>query len=198
MNIIEEEKILLQGLANEDKNSIEKIYREHYNMVQSMVINNNGSSDDAADIFQESVIILLEKVRLGNFRGDSSLGTFLQAIARNLWLTELRSRKRRNAREERYQAGEDRMASPTEPVDFNPSGKMNLQRIILQLGDTCQKILRGVYYENRKMRDLLQDFGFANEQVLRNRKAKCMKKLRELFAEDPSLIQDFDIKTLYG
>jgi hypothetical protein len=37
VNIIEEEKVLLQGLANEDKNSIEKIYREHYSMVQSMV-----------------------------------------------------------------------------------------------------------------------------------------------------------------
>ena len=174
------------------------LYEHYYEDAATAIRLKGGTDEDAADIFQESVIILLEKVRLGNFRGDSSLGTFLQAIARNLWLTELRSRKRRNAREERYQAGEDRMASPTEPVDFNPSGKMNLQRIILQLGDTCQKILRGVYYENRKMRDLLHDFGFANEQVLRNRKAKCMKKLRELFAEDPSLIQDFDIKTLYG
>ena len=43
MSTIEEEKKLLQGLADEDKTSIEKIYREHYSMVLSLVMNNNGS-----------------------------------------------------------------------------------------------------------------------------------------------------------
>lgn len=177
--------------------AIRELYRTQWESITNHIINQGGTRADAADIFQESVIVFLEKLRLGTFRGESSPGTFLQAIARNLWLTEMRSRKRRQEREQRYQAGEDLMASPTEPFGNSSSGKENLQQIILQLGDTCQKILRGVYYENRKMRDLLHDFGFANEQVLRNRKAKCMKKLRELVAEDPALIQELDIKIIY-
>lgn len=188
----------LQSLSSiESGEAIRELYRTQWESVTNFIINQGGTKPDAADIFQESVIILLEKIRLGSFRGESSPGTFLQAIARNLWLTEMRTRKRRNAREQHYQLGEDLVASPSEPEENSSISKLNLQQIILQLGNTCQKILRGVYYENRKMRELLQDFDFANEQVLRNQKAKCMKKLRGLIAEDPLLFRELDIKTLY-
>ena len=46
------EKLLLQGLARNDRKAIETIYKENYNMVQSLVVNNNGTADDAGDIFQ--------------------------------------------------------------------------------------------------------------------------------------------------
>ena len=61
------EKGLLQGLAQSDKKAIETIYRENYNMIQSLIINNSGSADDAKDIFQETMIVLYEKVRSGTF-----------------------------------------------------------------------------------------------------------------------------------
>jgi len=46
------EKALLQGLARSERKAIEIIYRENYNMVQSLIINNSGSADDAKDIFR--------------------------------------------------------------------------------------------------------------------------------------------------
>lgn len=191
MNSLQSLRLIESGEA------IRELYRTQWESVTNFIINQGGTRADAADIFQESVIILLEKIRLGTFRGESSPGTFLQAIARNLWLTEMRMRKRRNARELRYQSGEERVAPPAEPAEDHSASKVNLQQIILQLGNTCQKILRGVYYENRKMRELLQDFDFANEQVLRNQKAKCMKKLRALIAEDPLLVRELDINIMY-
>ena len=54
------EKALLQGLARSDKKAVETIYRENFNMIQSLIINNNGSADDAKDIFQEAMIVLYE------------------------------------------------------------------------------------------------------------------------------------------
>src|SRR5688572_33002967 len=58
-------------------------------MVQSMVINNNGSSDDAADIFQESMIVLYEKVKTGHSELHCQLKTFIYAVCRRLWLKKL-------------------------------------------------------------------------------------------------------------
>lgn len=60
------EKILLQGLAKNDKKAVETIYKDNYTMVQSLIINNNGSADDAKDVFQEAMIVLYEKARSGN------------------------------------------------------------------------------------------------------------------------------------
>ena len=61
------EQALLKGLASNDKKSVDTIYRENYNMVQLLVINNNGSADDAKDVFQEAMIVLYEKARSGTF-----------------------------------------------------------------------------------------------------------------------------------
>ena len=52
MDNISQEKLLLEGLAREDKESIEKIYQDNYKMVQSLILANNGTHDDAADIFR--------------------------------------------------------------------------------------------------------------------------------------------------
>ena len=72
-----DEKTLLKGLAQNDRKSVETIYKQYYNMVQSLIINNNGSSDDARDIFQETVIVLYEKARSGTFELNCQLKTYV-------------------------------------------------------------------------------------------------------------------------
>ena len=49
---------LLKGLAKQDSNAIDQIYRSNFKMVQNLILNNKGNADDAADIFQESMIVL--------------------------------------------------------------------------------------------------------------------------------------------
>ena len=57
------EQILLKGLANNDAKAAETIYKDNFNMVQSFILNNNGSYDDARDIFQEAMIVLYENAK---------------------------------------------------------------------------------------------------------------------------------------
>ena len=61
------EQQLLKGLALNDRKAIETIYKQHYNMVQALVLNNSGYPDDARDIFQEAMIVLYEKATSGSF-----------------------------------------------------------------------------------------------------------------------------------
>jgi DNA-directed RNA polymerase specialized sigma24 family protein len=77
VNIQTDEKDLLEGLAISDKKAVETIYKENFNAVQSLIINNNGSSDDAKDIFQEAMIVLYEKVRSGSFELNCQIKTYI-------------------------------------------------------------------------------------------------------------------------
>ncbi len=61
MSTIDQEQLLLKGLAGNDKACIETIYRLNYTMIQTFVLSNNGSVDDARDIFQEAMVVLYEK-----------------------------------------------------------------------------------------------------------------------------------------
>ena len=94
MSTIEQDRLLLEGIAAEDQASVEQLYRQYYHMVQTMVLANGGSKDDAADLFQETAIVLYEKVRGGNFELQCLLKTFIYAVAWRLWLKKLQSQQR--------------------------------------------------------------------------------------------------------
>src|ERR1700741_4892628 len=54
-----------------------------------MIINNNGTSDDAKDIFQEAMIVLYEKARSGTFELSCQIKTYVYSVSRRLWLKRL-------------------------------------------------------------------------------------------------------------
>ena len=60
--------------------------------VKKYVIENNGTKDDALDIFQEALVIFCQKVNDRNFTLTSKPETFLYGIAKNLWRNESRKK----------------------------------------------------------------------------------------------------------
>ena len=83
------EQILLRGLVNNDSKAIESIYKGNYNMVQAFILNNNGTYDDARDIFQEAMITLYEKAKSESFVLTCQIKTYVYSVSRRLWLKRL-------------------------------------------------------------------------------------------------------------
>ena len=79
----EEEQIRL--LQSGDESVLQLIYRQYYQAIVHLVMNNNGSLQEAKDVYQETLIIFYEKVKEGNFELNCKLKTFLYSISRNLW-----------------------------------------------------------------------------------------------------------------
>ncbi len=175
---------------------VKQLYDHYFEGIVAQVCANSGTREDGADIFQEAVLVLVEKVKNGQFRGDSSIKTFLSAIARNRWLFELRTRDRRKKRETFYSSGEDTVTNEGSHF-FNNESIQDLEKALAQLGDVCRKILTGYYYEDKSIKELLEEFDYENEQVLRNRKCKCMKKLKELLSTNTTLLENLKPHPLY-
>ena len=72
---------------------LQAIYQECYPWVELYVQKNNGSQEEAKDIFQDAVACLYQNLRMGKFKGDSSVKTYVHAIAKRLWLSQLRKKK---------------------------------------------------------------------------------------------------------
>ncbi|MBL7726298.1 MAG: sigma-70 family RNA polymerase sigma factor [Dinghuibacter sp.] len=192
--INQQELLAALGNANIDA-PVKMLYEHFFEGIVSQITFQGGTRDDGADIFQEAVLILINKVRNKQFRGDSSLKTFLSGIARNLWLSEMRSQGRREQREKAYmnQAGTHEM--PGRAGYDNDFDMLN--KLIGQLGDTCRKILTGFYYEEKSIKEMLHQFNYENEQVLRNRKSKCMKHLKETLKNNIHLLNNIKTHLLY-
>ncbi|MBA2613694.1 MAG: sigma-70 family RNA polymerase sigma factor [Bacteroidetes bacterium] len=69
------------GLKSKDNKAYEILYKFYYPSVRNFITKNNGSEDDAKDVFQETILVLLEKVPKNDFNLTSSLKTYIFAIS---------------------------------------------------------------------------------------------------------------------
>lgn len=168
---------------------IKAIYREHFGSLSWYVVNNSGSRQDAEDIFQEVIVSFIELVQKDKFRGESTVKTFLYSLNRYTWLNELKKRGSTQAREEKYESQQDRVQMDTSHLIADRESKAMIRQLVDRLGETCRKILALFYFENLSMKDILLTTDYENEQVLRNKKYKCIKQLSQVINENPSLKQ---------
>jgi len=183
--------------GNNISDSIRAIYKEHFEQLSWFVINNNGNMHDAEDIFQEVVVGFIDAVQKNKFRGESSIKTFLYSMNRFAWLNELKKRGRAVKREFSYEKGQDKNEPDASQFIVRQEARTRVLEIVDQLGETCKKILLMFYYENLSMKEILQKTEYETEQVVRNKKYKCLKQLEQMLNEQPLLKESFK-QALHG
>ncbi len=172
--------------------AIRFIYKAYYGMLENYVLQNNGSKDDAADVIQETLVAFIEIVEENKFRGESSVKSFLYAITRNIWLAELRKRTSTDNRNRLFEKGKDRTEQSAIQHLVQREHATLIQLLFDKLGAKCKQLLMLVYYEDRSMSDIMQQMpDYQNEQVLRNKKYKCMKQLEKMMQDDETLRTQF-------
>ena len=173
------EKLLLQGLARNDKRAVETIYKENYNLIQALVVNNNGSVDDAKDIFQEAMIVLYEKVQTGTFELNCQIKTFVYSVSRRLWLKRLMQQNRLSITD-----GHEDLVAVDDEMDEHEKRNtefMMMERAMSGLGEPCKSLLEAFYMQKRSMQEIAASFGYTNAENAKNQKYKCLMRLKKLF-----------------
>jgi RNA polymerase sigma factor (sigma-70 family) len=180
VSTLEQEKLLLEGLALNDRQSIETIYRDNYPMVQAFILNNSGNPDEAKDIFQEGMIVLFEKSVSGVFELNCQLKTYLYSVCRRLWLKRLQQLKRYGSQLENIEE--------TVPVEeeIETHEKRNADFIIMEnamnkIGEPCKSLLDAYYMQKKNMQEIAVDFGYTNADNAKTQKYKCLMRLKKLF-----------------
>jgi RNA polymerase sigma factor (sigma-70 family) len=174
------EKDLLEGLAASDKKAIESIYRDNFNMIQSLVINNNGSADDAKDVFQEAMIVLYEKARSGTFELNCQIKTYMYSVCRRLWLKRLQQLNRFSPPVEDIESTVPVEEEIEEHEKRNTEFEM-MDKAISSLGEPCKSLLEAYYLQKQNMQVIAANFGYTNAANAKTQKYKCMMRLKKIF-----------------
>jgi RNA polymerase sigma factor (sigma-70 family) len=174
------EQALLKGLANNDSRAVETLYKSHFGMIQHFVTNNNGSLDDARDVFQEAMITLYEKVQSDSFSLTCQIKTYLFSICKHLWLKRLQQMGRYSAP---LSTEEESVSVETDMDDFakKDAAFAIMDRALNSLGEPCKSLLEGYYLNKKDMQALAAEFGYTNSDNAKNQKYKCLMRLKKLF-----------------
>jgi RNA polymerase sigma-70 factor (ECF subfamily) len=153
----------------------ESIYRQHSSRIYTLACRMAGSPEDGEDLLQE--IFLQAYRKLGSFKGDSSLGTWLYRLALNHCLDYVRSRQakmKKTTDSLDAEPGRDPAARGDTPV-----ARIDLDRALERLPDGCREafVLHDVEgYDHKEVAELL---GIA-EGTSKSQVFKARLKLRAL------------------
>ena len=174
------EQLLLKGLAHNDSKAIESIYKDNFNMVLAFIVNNNGSYDEAKDIFQEAMITLYEKAKSDSFVLTCQIKTYVYSVCRRLWLKRLQQLGKTSSGNEHFEelvsVEEDLQIHERRNAEFNM-----MDRALGSLGEPCKSLLESYYLKKKGMNEIASMFGYTNADNAKNQKYKCLMRLKKLF-----------------
>lgn len=144
----------------------------------SWVTTNNGSQEDAYDIFHDTLEAMIHKSYAPEQKFTSdNVGGYIIQIAKNKWIDQLRRKKTfqkvRKGFAERldseYNIEEDYISVETEHVK-----QKALQEAFAKLSEVCQKLLTLIMHE-RKTKDIVEELNMSNANTMYRRKHACLQ-----------------------
>ena len=177
------DKALIQGIRNHESPVLQHIYDTYYPIIEGYIVHNQGSRDQARDIFQEAMIVVYNKVRSGQLELTCKFGTYLYAICKKMWIQERKKYLQRNEKL-RQQAMMVRDPGPADDPLLQNHLNHLFNKHFGDLSDDCQKIL-SMYFNNFSVEDIRTAMNYKNLHHTADRKYRCKKSLVKRIVNDP-------------
>lgn len=172
---------IISCLRNRESYVVRYLSDRYLPMIRFMVYKAGGSSDDAKDIFQDGLIIIIEKIDQDDFVLTCKLKTYLFSVCKNLWLSVLEKRKAA----ENYL---NRRLDELDDVDFSDDYDQKIyQDLVCEVFETldpvCQQILK-LYWQDFSPKEIAEKLGYTYGYV-RKKKCECQQELIDKLKNHP-------------
>jgi RNA polymerase sigma factor (sigma-70 family) len=166
------------GLKERNNAAYNLLYTFYYSSIENFVKKNSGTAADAQDVFQETIMVLLDKVPKEDFVLTSSIKTYIIAVASNIWLKRLREAKR-TTRLEAHIDLEDYSLAEWEQKENSRVKRNALQRILGKITRHCAIFLTRTFFTGASREKLIEEMGYKNTHTFDNQKYKCLEQARK-------------------
>jgi RNA polymerase sigma factor (sigma-70 family) len=169
---------IIDDLKGENNQAYGELYKAYFGMVEYFILNNNGRTDDAEDIFQDTMIVLLEKLRQDDFMLTASIKTYIMAIAKNLWFKRLRYAHRET---EFTTVHDNKFYEEIELAIENEKTYVDkLQSYLHKITKHCQGLIHDMFFKEKAVEEIQKEYGYATKHNLQNQKYKCVQQIKKM------------------
>lgn len=176
---------ILFGIKVNDNLVLNYVYDKYFISISSFVISNNGTKEDAEDVFQEAIIIIFRKIKFEQLTLTCSFYTYIFSICKKLWLKQLRQKHLQITLDEN-----DYIYDYDIDEDFiNKNEKLSLyQKHFKKLKKKCQNILQ-LSIKSIPIIEIVKKTGYKNIKSAIAKKYRCKKQLISKIKADPAYKQ---------
>ena len=181
---------LLIGIMQNDERAWKHICRNMKQGFAAILVQtfsfNSLTNEDIEDIFQESCIVLMQKVKSGGIAisRDGALFSYLVQIGK---LTACNLvRKRKDITTENVVTISDNLHKEYEDISVDEKQKSQdefLDRVFDSLPSDCKTLLKHFYWGRKPMDHIASVLGMRNADSAKTKKNKCMNKFKDIAAK---------------
>ena len=181
---------LLIGIMQNDERAWKHICRNMKQGFAAILVQtfsfNSLTNEDIEDIFQESCIVLMQKVKSGGIAisRDGALFSYLVQIGK---LTACNLvRKRKDITTENVVTISDNLHKESEDISVDEKQKSQdefLDRVFDSLPSDCKTLLKHFYWGRKPMDHIASVLGMRNADSAKTKKNKCMNKFKDIAAK---------------
>tara|TARA_R110002049_G_scaffold993_3_gene7134 strand:- start:12985 stop:13560 length:576 start_codon:yes stop_codon:yes gene_type:complete len=174
---------LINAIKSNNSMALKDFYTANYPKIEILVLKNNGSIEHAKDVYQEAFITVWKHVKNDTFipQNETALEGYLYRIAKNKWTDVLRSKTFKSSRplntENLTVVKNDEHDDEADELE-NEKLKSTMDAFKI-LGQPCKQLLSTFYFDKKSLKDIAAELNI-EETTARNKKYRCMEKLRAM------------------
>lgn len=173
---------IIVDLKTENNFAFGELYKDNFGKISNFVQNNSGNQADAEDLFQEAMMVLVEKLRQDDFQLTASIDTYVYAICKNLWFKKLRDKNYELSVDELQSF--DFFTSINDSIEDEKSYLEKLKGYLLKITDHCNRLIHDIFFKEKGIDQIQKDYGYSTRHNAQNQKHKCVEQIRKVKEED--------------
>lgn len=173
---------IIQGIRDSKQDVLFFVYQDNYRKILQLVKTNSGNDEDAGDVFQETLIVLYNKIIANQLQLHVAFGTYLYSVARIIWWNELKRRKVSISTDNVIESFWDEK-DIIENLELNERHKL-VWEYFEKLSSDCQKVIK-LFIDGKSISDVTTIMNYNSEQHTKNRKLRCKNSLINNIMRDP-------------
>lgn len=184
-NTVHSDQFYIEGLANNDSEVIQTIYKKFVPKVVSYIRNNSGDEDHAQDVVQEIMILLFNQATTKGLQLTCPFDAYFFLLCKRKWLNELKksSNKGVTIDDDLPSINESAQEMVTDTEMFEEKQQL-FDAMFQKLGDKCQELLK-LSFSIKSMEEVAEKLNVTYGYV-RKKKSLCIGQLTQWIQESKS------------
>lgn len=183
---------LIDAIKTNNSVILKALYESSYQKIELLVLSNNGTKEDAKDVYQEAFITVWNHIKNNTFipSNETAIQGYIYTISKNKWMDILKSSQFKktalisdatsfiNKTDELYSLHQE---------EFIEEKLKKVMEAFKNMGAPCKQLLTDFYHEKKPLKIIATELNI-EENTVRNKKYRCMEQLRALvISKNPKL-----------
>jgi RNA polymerase sigma factor (sigma-70 family) len=176
---------IIESLKKREGQAVYFLSERYLPMIRLMVYGMGGTSEDAKDLFQEALVIIIHLIDKGDFRLNCKLKTYIYSICEKLWMKILE--KRRITENYFVRKIDDSPEHDFSEIHDNKLYENIFYDVFETLEPVCKTILK-LYWEEVPPKEIAERLGYTYGYI-RKKKCECQGELISKVKNNPKYKQ---------